>query len=158
MYESAETLKIELEFLLDKPIPYDSEIMDWLIFHSADILNRTRMMQNGKTPYHMVKGRQFSASVARFGEIVFYLRANSKGKDRLNSRVNSGIYLGHLSDSGEAKIGTAQGVIRARTIRRKALFKDRWNAANVFKMKGRPSQPNPLSSSKNIYSLSLIHI
>ena len=65
------------------------------------------------------KGRNFNRNVAEFGECVWYLKPKTKGKDKLKSRWESGIFLGIRDESAEVFIGTGNGVVRVRTIRRK---------------------------------------
>ena len=77
-----------------------------------------------------------------FGECVWYLKPKSAGKDKLNSRWGEGVWSGVREESGETLIGTREGVIKVRTIRRKA------GAARSSKelmdaVKGTPWEPVP---------------
>ena len=58
-----------------------------------------------------------------FGMYVKTLRA----KTNLSRDGPRGIYLGVMNESGEAIIGTNEGVVKARDFRRKTIYKDRWN-------------------------------
>ena len=73
---------------------------------------------------------------AQIGESVWYLKPQSKGKDKFNSRWESGIWLGIREESGETFVGTKEGVIKVRTVRRKSSEQDRWNAEEYKEMKG----------------------
>ncbi len=57
--------------------------------------------------------------MAEFGEGVLYIRAESVGKDKYNSRWEEGFFLGVREESGEIIVGTKEGVIKARAFRRK---------------------------------------
>ena len=74
---------------------------------------------------------------------MWYLRQNSIGKDKVNSRWAEGIYLGAINESGETIIGTDQGVVKARYFRRKTIYKDRWNKEHFDSIKGTPWEPSP---------------
>ena len=137
----ARTLKILLMEKYKMDIPYDSDFMDWLFVNAEEVLNRQRIMQNGKTPFFMIKGRSFVGHVAPFGEMVFYLRANSPKRDKLTLRVGVGMCLGHEVESNEIRIGTTKGVIKCRSIMKMYNPQRRWNAQNMLKIIGTPFRP-----------------
>ena len=56
-----------------------------------------------------------------------YLKAESVGKDKAESRWEEGIYVGIRDESGEMLIGTEKGIIKARSFRRYGREEDRWN-------------------------------
>ena len=72
-----------------------------------------------------------------------YLRQNSVGKDKFNSRWNEGIYLGVINDSVETILGTDQGVVKARDFRTNTIYSDRWDRSRVDDIKGTPWEPTP---------------
>ena len=61
--------------------------------------------------------QKFNRGICEFGESVDYLLPNSKGKDKMESRWDRGIWLGLRSTSTEHYVGTADGVIKVREIR-----------------------------------------
>ena len=67
-----------------------------------------------------------------------YLKLESVGKEKSESRWNEGIFIGVKEETGELMIGTAEGVERARTIRRFAEESDRWKKEDIEGMKGVP--------------------
>ena len=85
------------------------------------------MGKDGETAYERWKGNKFKRGVAEFGECVDYLKQRSKGKDKADIRWGHGIWLGVKETSGEHIIGTGEGVVKARDIRRRAMEDDRWN-------------------------------
>ena len=129
----------------------DSPLFDWCIEWAAESLNRFRVMKNGKTPYEMVGARKSNdLPIACFGEQVLYipLKAERKKEDKM-VRCKYGIWLGLLPRSSEVVIGTSEGIVKARTIRR--LTEDmRWNANALLQIKGRPRRPNPTIDSDQI--------
>ena len=72
-----------------------------------------------------------------------YLKSKSVGRDKIDSRWEDGIWLGIREDTGESIIGTQEGVIKARSVRRKAIMSDRWNIEEFDKCKGGPWKPVP---------------
>lgn len=93
------------------------------------------------TPYERLKGKKFDKEVAELGECVWWLKPKSAGKDKFESRWESGIWLGIRDESGEHLIGTKEGIRRARTIRRRGSDEERWNIREVDEMKGIPWEP-----------------
>ena len=61
-----------------------------------------------------------------------------KCKNKMKSRWASGIWLGIRDESGEVIIGTDEGVIKCRTVRRKGTKEERWASGQVENMKGTP--------------------
>ena len=61
-----------------------------------------------------------------FGEAIMFLRAKSVGRDKFDSRWEDGIWLGIREESGENIIGTKDGVLKARTIKRRPTKEERW--------------------------------
>ena len=66
------TLKIALESRIATRIPSTHPVLKWLVEHSATVLNRCRVNENGKTPYEEVHGQRSTQKVVEFGEQVFY--------------------------------------------------------------------------------------
>ena len=80
------TMKDALETRIGARIEADSWILPWLILHAAATMNRRRKDRSGITAFRKWKGREFNRYVAEFGERVLYLKADSVGKDKLESR------------------------------------------------------------------------
>ena len=74
---------------------------------------------------------------------MWYLKPKSVGVDKLNTRWGEGIWLGIREESGEILIGTLEGVIKVRTVRRKAGDDLRWSKGLFNEFKGLPWQPVP---------------
>ena len=80
------TMKDALDTRYDRRTDRDYCAMPWLMKHSGDTMNRRRKDNEGFTAYRRWKGREFRRLVAEFGENVWYLRANSVGKDKFKPR------------------------------------------------------------------------
>ena len=114
----------------------------WMVKHAADILSRCNRGKDGRTPRERLRGRRMGPKQCGFGERVMYLVPKTKGKYKADSRVKEGIWLGIKEKSGESIIGTARGVVKARTIRRRPEG-ERWSWEELQTMKGVPWRPNP---------------
>lgn len=66
----------------------------------------------------------------------------SVGVNKLNSRWKAGVWLGIKEDSGKTLIGTKEGFIKVRSIRRRA-GNLKWDVEMLESMKGLPWQPVP---------------
>ena len=132
------TYKLALEARIGAEIPEDHNIIPWLIKHAAASLNRYNVGKDGLTPYRRLRGKNFRKEVADFGESVWYLKPKSLGKRKLVSRWASGIWLGIRDESNEVLIGTTEGVIKVRTVRRKGSPEERWDTVGIDSMKGIP--------------------
>ena len=98
----------------------------WLVPHSAHTLNMYLIGLDGKTARQRLRGRTFKAPIVEYAECIWYLKPKSVGKDKMNTRWGSGIWLGIREESGKTFVGTEDGVIKTRSIRRKA-GSERWN-------------------------------
>merc|ERR1712115_269082 len=115
----------------------------WMVRHAAQAINRYAVGQDGRTNYRRLKGKNYGALTAEFGESVWALRPKSKGITKFESRWDSGIWLGTREESGEHLIGCSQGVYKVRSIKRKAITEQRWNKEEFELMRGVPWRPVP---------------
>ena len=53
------------------------------------------------------------------------------------------MYLGHRDESGEAIIGTKEGIVKCRSFRRKVIKEERWDAQAIKDIQGTPWRPVP---------------
>ena len=109
-----------------------SPVVDWAYKHAAFLKNmymvdgRTRM-----TPWEALTGRRYTSKVAIFGEIVFAQIKALKGQPTWQKAV----WLTKDMVSDSHLVGTAQGVIRTRCIRR---IPDRFSLQHILAMRGAP--------------------
>ncbi len=139
----ARSLKLALEARIGAEIPEEHPIIPWVIRHAAQVINRHRIGEDGLTRHRRLKGKNFDKEVAEIGESVWFLYLKSKGRNKMRSRWSSGLWLGIRDESGEAIIGTDEGVMKCRTIKRKGTREERWDLGQVEKMKGVPWEPEP---------------
>ena len=65
-------------------------------------------------------------------------QAQKQRKTGTAGRWSEGVWLGIREESGEALIGTSEGVFKARSIRRKATGKEKWKMEMLTGMRGVP--------------------
>lgn len=99
-------------------IPENHNILPWMVMHSANTLNRFNVGKDGKTPRYRLKQRDFKEKHFDFAECCWYSKPKSKGIDKMNLRWIKGIFLGILENSGELILGTTEGIIKVRTMRK----------------------------------------
>ena len=76
--------------------------------------------------------------MAEFGECLWFLKPKSRGATGVGGRWSEGIWLGIGEESGEAMIGSKDGVMRARAIRRKASHCQGWNRSQIDEVTSAP--------------------
>ena len=136
-------MKDSLETRYEVRFDGDHQCIPWLVSHASDSITRYHVYEDGSTGYRNWKGKPFGKEVIEFGECVLYLKPGSKGKDKFDPRWEDGIWLGIADRTNEVIVGTSEGVIKVRDIRRKGTNKERWNVSNFNEFKGVPWEPIP---------------
>ena len=77
---------LSLESRYKSKIRQDHPIFPWLIRHSAILLNIAKVGDDGKTAYERRKGKRFLRAIPEIGECIWFLRPESVGKDKLDTR------------------------------------------------------------------------
>ena len=91
--------------------------MPWMIRHAAWLINRYLIHSDGLTSYQRRWERDYKHAICEFGETVLY-RVPAKQLVKGDLALHKAIWLGVDDSNGESFVGTTEGVIRARTIRR----------------------------------------
>ena len=147
-----------LEEKTGKQIPTDAIVLQWLVRWAAMLHSRYRRGSDGKTSYERQRGRKCSLEVIPFGEFVHYRKLSADdNRNKLESKWDEGVWLGHARGSSEVLIGTIEGVVRARTIKRRPED-ERWNAEAILNMAGTPARPNPQAPGHDIPVHISIHV
>lgn len=147
------TLKMALEARYQSTVEHDHMSLPWLLRHAANTYNRFQVGSDGKANYERLRGRKFHKEVCEFGECLWSLKLQSVGVQKwTGSRWGSGVWLGLREESHEVLVGTTEGVIKVRTVRRKPTLGDRWNASVFNSLTGVPWQPVPGRGSTEVPS------
>ena len=100
------TIQLCLEKRLGHRIPVAHPIMSWLVSHAAVLSNYSVLGQDGRTPYHRVRGRPWGARLMSFGECCRFKIRSKEGLDTDSSgnRFSKGIVLGFCIRDGQYTI------------------------------------------------------
>ena len=105
----------------------------------------------GKTAVQLIRGSKSSRKIAQFGEKILYKPVKLSGHRRGNMEDTflDGIFLGMRLRSDEILVGTARGVIKTRTLRRR-VEEEQWDNEFAKSIKGEPRQPVPGINSDHV--------
>ena len=133
------TLKSSLE---EKGITLEpsSAVLAWMVEY-AGILHTlfSQELHEGLTPFQRIKGRKWQVALPCFGEAVGF-RRNTRSK--LDSRWQSGVYLGIRLQSTEKIVGTSQGIFVVQSLKRKPEGQQ-WDSTLVAAVRGLPWKTSP---------------
>ena len=119
--EQLRTIKHYTESKLKKRIEVDGAIFSWLVPYVSEILNKFKVGLDGVTAYERTTAHRCRHFVVGFCEVVdFILETDKSNIHKADSRVGTGVFLGYVWRSTEYLIGTKDGILRCRTIKRKA--------------------------------------
>ena len=131
------TIKRHIESRTQEPLGDDSPVVPWLVEHAGCILFRCQKGRDGKTPSERLHGKKPTQEFVPFGEKVLARQITTDQMNRMNHRYQYGIWLGMRNNSAECFIGNADGVFRAREIRRLEP-QDRWDTEAINNVIGVP--------------------
>ena len=81
-------------------------------------LFRCQKGRDGRTPFERLLGKEPTQEFVPFGEKVLAKPISSESLNRMNPRYMFGVWLGVRNTSLECFVRTAEGVFRAREVRR----------------------------------------
>jgi len=134
------TGRLALEQNYGVRIPINHPIIPWLVMYAGFALRCYLVGRDGKTAYQRIRGKRFDRELGEFGEKVLFKRNRhtiGPSLNKWNSMWGTGIFLGVKSDSSEFFIGTSEGILKIRTIKR-VPPSQRWNASTLEWIRGTP--------------------
>ena len=131
------TIKCHIESRTQESLGDESLVVPWLMEHAGCIQSRCQKGRDGKTPFERMHGKKPTQEFVPFGEKVLARRVTTEPRNRMNPRYQYGIWLGMRNNSAECFIGNADGVFRAREIRR-LEHQDRWDKEAIGSLIGVP--------------------
>jgi hypothetical protein len=136
------TLKLAVEGRIKESLASDSILLAWLAEHAAIVYNRCAVLADGRTPWQRAYGKSSTMPLLPFGEKVLFKPLKKTGdlKNSLQPRFRFAFSLGSRSRSGEHFVGTPEGVVRCRDVRRLTEDK-RWDLDGLKAVKGAPWAP-----------------
>ena len=112
-------MKLCTEARIDKFIAVDHPVVAWLLEHTCLILSVRVRGSDGLTAWAHVRGRAFNQRMLSFLESVFYklpITGPQAAPDgNMGTRWAVGTFLGYCRSSNCYLVGTATGVISARS-------------------------------------------
>ena len=120
-------MKLSTQARYKREILGNHDAIPWLIRHSAEFFTRYQVDADGRTGWRKMRGKEYRREIFQFGESVMFLKPKTLGKEKMESRWETGIWLGVRDESGEHLMGTPKGVIKVRTIRLISDDAERWN-------------------------------
>ena len=135
------TMKACLESRLGKAVPIDHCIVPWLLEHVTLILNTRARGDDGRTPWHRVRGRAFAQRVLGFGESILFKHAVKDPKTRMagnmSSKWSEGVFLGYNRNANTYIVATGAGVVYPRSLMR-TPFAERWKHEAIAGVRATP--------------------
>ena len=143
--------KEQIEARAEMKLKPDDAIIPWAIRWSAMATSRFLVGKDGRTAYERKRGRPCQLPTIPFGERVWFheARPHKERRDKFDSECHEGVWLGHTRNSNEALVGTAEGVVRAYSIRRQEEDR-RWSSRMIRELKGSPEQPDPKKAGTHV--------
>ena len=142
--EQVRVLRRGLEQRLGLRLSGKHPVTAWLVERAADLLSKYQVGDDGKTGYERWKGKPYHGEEIEFGEKIHY-RENMKARpkqNKLKARWGEGYFLGRWWRTGEAVVGSRDGVSRAGTVRRVGAHR-RWDREGLAHVRGLPWQWDP---------------
>ena len=139
------SIKLAVESASGEEVPGDHGLLTWLVSYATRVHRRFSVGRDGKTAYERTVGRRAVPPLAQFGERVWWmpLQPSNRRLGPLDSRFEPGRYLGPMDGSNTGLVGTASGVVNARTIKRLPPG-ERWTGSLLDEAHGSELAPNAL--------------
>ena len=74
---------------------------------------------------------------------MWYLKPKSVGQSAMDSRWETGVWLGVQDETNEIILGTVRGIVKARTVRRKESAEESWDTEIFNTFAGTPWKMTP---------------
>ena len=139
LYAQIRTLKLDLEgrysgFTLQKTHP----LFTWLVKHAQWLMNRYAHKSDGLTSFEKRWGKPYNGALCRFAEVVHFRKIGKFPKS--DAAWEEGLWLGRDTESNQHFVGTPQGVIKIRSLRRRPPS-EQLDLALVQSLKATPWDP-----------------
>ena len=144
------TLRAALEINVGGKINLSDPIVPLIVRHAAYVINVSRVRENGRTAWQLMKGRRSRTPLLPFGEVImFKIPKTNKRIGSFEDRWEKGIWAGVESRSGEHIVATAEGIFKVSTIKRRPADQ-RWSLEMLQNIAGSLQEPTPGSGMRRI--------
>ena len=139
------SIKLAVESASVVEVPADQNLLTWLVSNATSMHRRFSVGRDGKTAYERNVGRRAVRPLAQFCDEVWWmpLQPSNRRLGLLDPRFEQGRYLGPMDGSNTVLVGTASGVVKARTIKRLPPG-ERWTGSFLDEAPGSELTPNAL--------------
>ena len=143
-------LKAALEINVGGKVNLSDPIVPLIVRHAAYIINVSRVRENGRTAWQLMKGRRSRTPLLPFGEVVmFKIPKTNKRIWSFEDKWEKGVWAGVVSRSGEHTVATAEGIFKVSTIKRRPADQ-RWSFEMLQIIVGSLQEPTPGSGMRRI--------
>ena len=150
------TLRASLEINVNGKINLIDPIVPLLVRHAAHIINVSRVRENGRTAWQLMKGRRSRTPLVPFGEVVmFKIPITNRRIGSFEDRWEKGVWAGVEARSGEHLVATAEGIFKVSTIKRRPADQ-RWSLEMLQNIAGSLQEPIPGSGQRRIQAYAKI--
>ena len=142
------TLESKWSIRVTRDNPVYALMFEW----AADLMTRYAHVGDlGKTAVQLIRGSRSSRNIVQFGEKVLYKPLKLSGHHRGNTEdtLFDGTFLGMRLRSDAILVGTAKGVVKTRTLRRR-VEEEQWDNEFARSIKGEARQPVPGINSDHV--------
>ena len=144
------TLRSFVEFMTGGKIELTDPIVPWMVRHAGMLITRSRIREDGRTAYQLIKGRRTTAKLVPFGEtILFKIPKTQHDAGDFQDRWQQGVWVGFVMRTGEHVVATAKGVFSVSTVMRRSPG-SQWSAELVKSICGSPQEPIPGTQSRRL--------
>ena len=113
------TMRSCFETRMQKKLPADHVLTNWMALWAADIMNKCNVHVSGRTTHEIITHHKWRNPMISFGEVVIFKLATDKGKrHKLESEWSRGILVGMSGRTTEMIVATSEGVYKCRTVGR----------------------------------------
>ena len=87
------TLKLMVESKYGASVKQESVLLPWLVKYAATLINIASVGKDSKTAYERRHGRKWKKALPTFGECIWWMRPESAGEKKLETRWENGNYM-----------------------------------------------------------------
>lgn len=135
-------MRLALQARHKSKIRNDHPSIPWLVHQSSLLIDMCRIGNGGRTPYRRWKGKKLLRTRPELGECSWFLRPQSVGKEKLDTRWENGVSAGLRAESVELYALAGKGSLKISSFNRRPE-KERWNQEELGGARGAPWEPIP---------------
>ena len=147
-------IKLGLEARIGEEVQVDRPILEWMIPHAGQTINRFQVGEDGRTAHYRLHMKNFGGKTFEFGEQVL---AKPKRRHKLirhktlDAKFREATWVGYAGRSAEHLVVLQEGgpAIKVRTVRPRPTS-ERWSAEAIKQVVATPDAPNPKDPNQTV--------